>query len=121
MLHCLVFTSQNEVMRRAYQLVIADENNPSMPEGRGTPTWSHECMAWAKGSAVPDLVLKIEFVDDYEFGDSKVLRDLIKVTAVRVNGKMKMKDAVSYSANDDVFGITEEGIEYIGDKKASSK
>ena len=106
-LHCFVFTCANEAHRpagaqrsRANQYKIAN----------GMIGAGHGCIVKVRGSAVPCQVLRIEFVKDYIVGKT-CLEEMLTMTAIRVNNKMKAEDVVDIDTKEEGrFMITKEGF-----------
>ena len=106
-LHCFVFTPLNEAH------CPAGSEDPRVwqfkPLGGGNIGNGHGCIVQVRGSAVPCQVLRIEFVKDYVPGKT-CLEDMVRMTAIRVNGKMKAGDKVDIDTKEKGrFVITKEG------------
>lgn len=86
-----VFTVGNEAYRHKSDGATARANQYRI--AGGTIGLHHECMVRVQEKATPCHVLKIEFTEDYVEG-GKSLKDIVEITAIRVNGKMKDTDAV---------------------------
>ena len=86
-----VFTVKNEAYRHKSDGATARANQYRI--GYGTIGKHHECMVRVQEKATPCHVLKIEFTEDYVEG-GKSLKDIVEITAIRVNEKMTNNDVV---------------------------
>ena len=84
-----VFTVANEAYHHKNDEATARANQYRI---NGEIGKYHECMVKVQEKATPCHVLKIEFTEDHVEGKS--LKDIVEITAIRVNGKMKDTDAV---------------------------
>ena len=92
-----VFTVKNEAYRHKNDGATARANQYRI--AGGAIGLYHECMVKVQEKATPCHVLKIEFTEDYVEG-GKSLKDIVEITAIRVNGMMTNDDAVEIDTKD---------------------
>jgi len=86
-----VFTVKNEAYHHKDSETSARANQYRI--ANGTIGAGHDCMVQVQEKATPCHVLKIVFTDNYRKGENR-LKDIMEITAIRVNGKMANTDAV---------------------------
>ena len=89
-----VFTVKNEAYHHKGGETSARANQYRITGG--TIGAGHDCMVQVQEKATPCHVLKIVFTDNYvpSGPEKNELRDIMEITAIRVNGKMANTDAV---------------------------